>query len=103
MAEQEDAAWVQALVKALDCGLPRPRAEVDEDVAAKDGVEAAEHAEAIVVEQVHLTKMAELADRLRHVPGAAKPSEERVANLGRRRAKTALPVHAPAGGGDAAS
>ena len=103
MPEKEDPARVQSLVKALDRGFPGTRVEVDEHVAAKDHVDVAEHSKAILVEEVHLPEMAELANGLRHVPGAAAPLEEQGADFGRCRAKTALPVDAPAGRSDAAS
>ena len=70
MAEEQDAARVQPLVEHLDGRLSGACVEVDEHVAAEDGVGAAEDARAVLVEQVHLPEMAELTDRF----GTCQPS-----------------------------
>jgi hypothetical protein len=103
MPEEKDAAGVQTLVKTLDRGLPRPGIEIDEYVATEDRVDATEDAHAILVEEVHLSEMAKLANGLRDLPGAAATMEELGADLGRRSAKAALPVDASPGCGDATS
>ena len=50
MAEEQDASRVQAIIEQLDGRLAGTRVEIDEDVAAKDCVRAAQDPGPVLVE-----------------------------------------------------
>ena len=94
MAEEENPTGVQAVVEHLDGRLSGSRVEVDQNVTAENGVCATEDARPVLVKQVHLAKMTELANRFGDVPAIGTLVKVGASRLDRGRPEAALAVDA---------
>ena len=75
MAEEKSPARLEPVVDGVNGGLARIQIEVDEHISAEDGVDAAEEARALLIQQTLLPEVAHVPDEVGYVPLAEVGAE----------------------------